>query len=567
MKDQPAERPGGQHPGSVLDVRLRGTELLGNPLLNKGRAFTHEERRAFGLDGLLPSQVLTMEEQSLLELKRLACKGDDLERYIEFAGLQDRNETLFHRLLVDYPEELLPIAYTPTVGQACQEYSRTMRRPRGIWITPDDTRRIPELLKNSGRHEVRLVVATDNERILGLGDQGAGGMGIAIGKLALYSAAAGIHPSRTLPVSLDVGTDNPKLLDDPFYLGWRNPRLRGDAYLDVLDAFVEGLQEVFPHAVLQWEDLKQHTAIEVLGRYRDRLPSFNDDIQGTSAVALAAVLAALRVTGEPLSRQRVVLLGAGAAGTGIARLLRLAMRRAGMPSGDVRRAVVLLDSRGLLFEGRDSLHEDQRSFALQPEEMAAFEFSPATRHDLESVVRHVRPTVLVGTSGTPGTFTEAVIREMAEHCARPVVLPLSNPTSQAEATPAQVLAWSLGRALVATGSPFPAVEWEGKSRVVGQANNIFIFPGVGLGLVASKARQVSDEMFLTAAETLSGMVAPERLATGGLYPPLSELRRVSHAIAVEVVRVAACSALTDGDLDALVSREMWYPAYQAYRPT
>lgn len=436
-----SQRTTARPPGNAGQVREHGLALLSNPLLNKGRAFTRSERTAFGLNGLLPAGVLSIQEQSALELDRLARKHDDLERYIELAGVQDRNETLFHRLLVDHPDQLFPIVYTPTVGQACQEYSSTMRRPRGVWITPEDIDHIPEILSNSGRPDVRLVVATDNERILGLGDLGAGGMGIAIGKLALYSAGAGVHPGMTLPVSLVVGTDNEALLADPHYLGWHHRRLRGDHYLAVLDAFVAGLTQAYPQAILQWEDLKQHTAIEVLARYRHRVPSFNDDIQGTAAVTLAGILAALRVTGERLAQQRIVLLGAGAAGTGIARLLRLALRDEGVAEDEIRRRVVLMDSQGVLFEGRRPLHPDQEDLALRHEDLVLLGVPVGGLRNLHALVAHVRPTVLVGTSGSRGSFTQETISEMARHTDRPLVFPLSNPTTHAEATPSQILSW------------------------------------------------------------------------------------------------------------------------------
>jgi malate dehydrogenase (oxaloacetate-decarboxylating) len=555
---------------SPVSTPLRGAGLLNNPLLNKGRAFTDDERDLLGLRGLVPAGVLTIEQQMALELERLGRKGDDLERYIALAALHDRNETLFHRLLMDHPEELLPIVYTPTVGEACQEFSRTMRRPRGVWITPDDVDRIPQILRNSGRTAVRLVVATDNERILGLGDQGAGGMGIAIGKLALYSAGAGIHPASTLAVSLDVGTDNAELLGDPFYIGWRKRRLRGAPYLEVLDAFVSGLREVFPRAVLQWEDLKQHTAMEVLDRYRAEICSFNDDIQGTAAVTVAGILAALPITGEPLARQRAVFLGAGAAGIGITRLLRLAMQEAGVSESALRQAIVMADSSGLVFADRTPLDDDKRPFALGQAEMAAFGFPPARRYDLSTVIRHVRPSILVGTSGTPGSFTEEAIRTMAEHTPRPLVFPLSNPTSQAEATPAEILAWTGGRALVATGSPFDPVIHGGRRHVIGQANNVFAFPGIGLGLIAGEGREATDDLFLASARALAALVSPERLAEGALYPPLSELRPVSRAIAIEVARCArdreAGTEGDDRDIEAAVDASVWYPAYLPYRP-
>jgi malate dehydrogenase (oxaloacetate-decarboxylating) len=540
----------------------RGTALLNDPLLNKGQAFTAEERRLLGLEGLLPPGILTMAEQVSLERDRLARKADDLERYIGLAALQDRNEVLFHRLLRDYPDELFPIVYTPTVGQACRDYSRTMRRPRGLWITPEQVDRVPELLHNCERAgQIRLIVATDNERILGLGDQGAGGMGIAVGKLALYCAGAGIHPSMTLPLSIDVGSDNEELLSDPHYIGWPHRRLRGDAYLAVLDAVVEGICEAMPRAVIQWEDLKQHTAIQVLERYRSRLPSFNDDIQGTAAVAVAGILAALRITGEPLAAQRTVLLGAGAAGTGIARLLALALEQEGVPLPERRRAVVLLDSKGVLFQGREPLHPDQWDLALTPSELEALGLSPAERHDLAAVVEAVRPTVLIGTSGAPGTFTEAAVRTLARHAARPIVLPLSNPTAYAEATPEQILAWTGGRALVATGSPFGPVTAGGRQVVIGQANNVFVFPGVGLGMIAGQVPAATDQMFLTAARALAGEVSDERLAAGALYPSLSELRRVSRHIARQVAAAGGARAV-DRALDELI----WEPVYPEYLP-
>jgi malic enzyme len=551
-------------------VPYRGAELLEQPLLNKDTAFTDRERDAFGLHGLLPTRVLTIEEQVELEIEKNRRKGDELERFIGLAALQDRNETLFYRVLIEHLEELMPIVYTPVVGRACQEYSHILRRPRGLWLTPDDRGRIPELLRNARHEDVRLIVVTDNERILGLGDQGAGGMGIPVGKLALYTAGAGIYPALTLPVSLDVGTDNEGLLNDPMYLGYRKPRLRGPEYDAFIEAFVEGVLEVFPHAVLQWEDFKQHNAIRLLDRYRHRITSFNDDIQGTAAVVMGGILSALRILDEPLSHQRLVFLGAGAAGIGIARLVRAAMVREGADEATIRRAIVQLDSRGLTYVGREPLDEDKLEFALGPQEMAAYGFEPGHDFDLEVVIGAVRPTFLIGTSGTPGTFTEGAIRQMAGHARTPVILPLSNPTSKTEAQPEDICEWTRGRAIIATGSPFPPVQRGERTHVIGQANNAFVFPGIGLGAVVSEAREVTDEMFLAAGDAMAAMVTQERLDEGSLYPSQSELRAVSREVAIAVARCARDGGvgrhLSDEDLERAVDAMIWEPAYVDYDP-
>ena len=555
-----------------LRITFQGRSLLGRAMYNKDAAFTDEERHWFGLHGLLPVNVLTLEEQLGLELEHVRRKADPLERYIGLAALQDRNETLFYRLLAENLEEFLPIVYTPTVGRACQEYSHILRRPRGVWITPDDTGRIPELLRNAAQQEVRLLVVTDNERILGLGDQGAGGMGIPVGKLAIYTAGAGIYPALTLPVSLDVGTDNQALLADPIYAGWRHPRLRGPAYDAFIDSFVAGVKSVFPRAILQWEDFKQHIAIRILDRYRDVLPSFNDDIQGTASVVLAGILAGLRHVGEPLRGRRFVFFGAGAAATGIARLVRAALVEAGADEDEIRRSMILLDSKGLLGLERPGLDDDKREFALNAAELASLGLAAGA--DLLSVVQAVRPAILIGTTAAPNTFTEPVVRAMAETCPHPIILPLSNPTSRCEATPAQVLAWTDGHALVATGSPFDPVVVDGTTRQIGQANNAFIFPGVGLAAIIAGARQVSDAQFLVAARTLAALVSDERLAEGALYPSIGDLRAVSREIAVAVL----CSfgtlngvPLPAGDegrahAEAAVDQAMWWPEYLPYVP-
>ncbi len=549
---------------------LRGAELLAQPAVNKDSAFTEEERDAYGLHGLLPCGVATIDQQVTLELEHLRRKSDDLEKYIGLAALQDRNETLFHRVLLDNLEELAPIVYTPTVGEACRQFSHVLRRPRGLWITPDDIHRIPELLRNVGRPGIRLIVATDNERILGLGDQGAGGMGIPIGKLALYTAGAGVHPLLTVPVSLDCGTDNEELLGDPLYLGYPKPRLRGSAYDAFIEAFVDAVLDVCPDAVLQWEDFKQHNAIRLLDRYRHRIASFNDDIQGTAAVVVAGILAGLRARGEPLSAQRLVFLGAGAAGIGIARLVEAVARAEGVLAAGERHTVVMLDSHGLVFDGRDHVDDDKRPFALSPAELSRFGFPPADRYDLETVVRHVAPTILVGTCGTAGAFTETAIREMAARAATPLIFPLSNPTANSEAKPADVFAWSEGRAIVATGSPFDPVPVDGSMRLVGQANNVFVFPGVGLGAIVVRAREVTDRMFHVAARTLAAAVSAERLEHGALYPALAGLRPISRAIAVAVAREARDSGvariMSDEQIEMAVDAAMWTPDYEPYQP-
>jgi malic enzyme len=503
-----------------------------------------------------------------LEVEHLRRKEDDLEKYIGLAALQDRNATLFYRVLAEHVEEFLPVVYTPTVGRACQEYSHILRRTRGVWITPDDVGRIPEVLRNSPYEDVRLIVVTDNERILGLGDQGAGGMAIPIGKLALYTAACGIHPALTLPVSLDVGTDNKELLADPLYIGHRTPRLRGAEYDALVESFVRGVQEVWPGCLIQWEDFKGTNALRILDRYRERVPSFNDDIQGTAAVVVAGVLAGARALGRSLADTRVVLAGAGAAGIGIARLLGQALLAEGLSEDAVRRAIVLVDSRGLVHVGREDLDDYKGTLAASLETVVALGLAGDTPPGLEAVVRAVRPTVLVGTTGIAGAFSEAVIRAAAAGADRPIILPLSNPTSMSEAAPADVLRWTDGRALVATGSPFPPVVMDGVAREIAQANNVFIFPGLGLGVIAVEARTVTDGMILAAARALAASVTDERLAAGVLYPAIRDLRSVSMTIALAVAHEAAATGLgglpPDTDLAAEVRGAAWWPAYVPY---
>jgi malate dehydrogenase (oxaloacetate-decarboxylating) len=549
-------------PNSAV-VPYRGSHLLSEPMYNKGSAFTREERAALGLEGLLPAGVNTIEQQAARVLENLARKGDPLEKYIGLASLQDRNEHLFYHVLCGHLEEFLPIVYTPTVGRACQQFSHIFRRARGLWITPEHRGRIHAVLGNAPFEDVRLIVVTDNERILGLGDQGAGGMGIPIGKCTLYSAAAGIHPSRTLPISLDVGTDNRTLLDDDLYLGWRHPRLRGAAYAEIVEEFVTAVRRRFPRALLQWEDFKKQNAFDLLDRFRGVLPSFNDDIQGTGACVLAGLLAAGRARDRPFAQERVLILGAGAAGIGIARVLRDAFVRAGLAGADLARAIAVVEVTGLLVRGEQPLDVFQDPFAWPAELAAATGVKPGD--GLETIVQRLRPTALVGVCGQGGAFTKPVVQALAEGAKRPVILPLSNPTTQCEATPAEVLAWSDGRALVATGSPFPPVTYAGRPLRVGQSNNAFIFPGIGLGALVAEAREVTDGMCLAAATGLAGLVSDTDLATGSLYPPIGELRRVAGCIAEAVVRAARDEGVGrefgDAAIPDAVAAARWEPHY------
>ena len=544
---------------------LPADEILRNPAKNKDAAFTRSERVRLGLAGLLPPAVLTIEQQLAIELEHIFSKSEPLEQYIGLVALLDRNETLFYRLLVENLERLTPIIYTPTVGLACERYSHIFRRPRGLFLSPDDRGQIAQILKTLRERDIRLIVVTDNERILGLGDQGAGGMAIPVGKLALYSAGAGIHPAHCLPVSLDVGTDNAALLQDPLYLGYRGRRLRGEAYEGLVEEFVQAVSQVFPDAVLQWEDFKKANAFRLLERYASRLPSFNDDIQGTAAVTLAGIFAGLRIVGKPLRAQRILLAGAGAAGVGIGRLIHRALMTEGLNANEARERMLFFDSAGVVHEDRPNLEIHKRNLASRREDLKKLGLSEEQERSLEKVVGAFQPTVLIGTTGQPGDFTPTIIRSMSRHCERPMIFALSNPTSKAECTPAEALQYSEGRALVATGSPFEPVAFNGQTHVIGQCNNVFIFPGVGLGALISRASRITDLMFLAAAKALANFTQTQESSSPILYPSLRNLRTVSRFVATAVARTAQaeglCENFTDAELNDRIEEFCWYPDY------
>jgi malate dehydrogenase (oxaloacetate-decarboxylating)(NADP+) len=535
-----------------------GVDLLHNPALNKGTAFTEKERDALGLRGLLPPHVHTQEEQILRVMENFHRKPNNLEKYVHLIALQDRNETLFYRVVLDHLEETMPIIYTPTVGQGCQEYGHIFRRPRGMFISADDRGRVAQVLHNWPSQEVRIIVVTDGERILGLGDLGAFGMGIPVGKLSLYTACAGVHPSLCLPVTLDVGTDNERLLNDPLYIGIRQRRLRGDAYDALVDEFMAAVQEVFPHALVQFEDFANINAFRLLDKYRGEMCTFNDDIQGTGGVALAGLYSALRITGEQLAGQTVLFLGAGEAAIGIAELIVAAMVDEGLPENEARGRCWLVDSGGLVVKSRTGLAGHKLPYAHDHPPLP----------DFLTAVQALEPTAIIGVSGQPGAFSQPALEAMAGLNERPIVFALSNPTSKAECTAEQAYTWTGGRAIFASGSPFGPVTLDGKTYVPGQGNNAYVFPGVGLGAIACGARLVTDEMFFAAAKALAREVSEADLERGQIYPPLTAIREVSAAIAVAVAEVAYGRGLATqpkpDDLLAHIVAQMYVPRYDSY---
>jgi malate dehydrogenase (oxaloacetate-decarboxylating) len=552
-----------------MAVSQKGRGLLLNPLTNKGTAFTQRERTELDLQGLVPPAVCTIKQQLERSYENFQAKTSNIEKFIFLTGLQDRNETLFYRLVLDHIDEMMPIVYTPVVGEACQKYSHIYRRGRGLYIAYEDRDRIEEILRNAGIAHPSVIVVTDGERILGLGDQGAGGMGIPIGKLCLYTLCAGISPYSTLPITLDVGTNNQERLNDPLYLGMRHPRIRGAEYQDFIDKFVAAVRKVFPRVVLQWEDFLKENALFQLARFRDRLCTFNDDIQGTAGVVLAGVYGALRITGQRMRDQRVVFAGAGASAQGISELLVAAMMEDGLTLEEANRNIWTTDSHGLVSWARPSVEGYKATYARPAEEVAGYKCKDRANVTLLETVENATPTMLIGTSATPGIFDEPVVRAMAKLNARPIVFPLSNPTSKTEVTPEDALRWSEGRAIVATGSPFDPVTVGGKRHRIGQCNNSFVFPGVGLGLTVSGARRVSSGMFLEAAKALAGMVTPEDLAETAVYPQLARIRECSFAVACATIRRAVAEGHAEPEilehLEKTVERAMWFPEYLPLR--
>lgn len=554
-----------------LAVSRTGRTLINDSMLNKGTAFTPEERVLLGIEGLLPPSTLTIDQQLERIYENYQRQPSDIDRYMYLAALQDRNETLFYRLLSEHVEEMTPIVYTPTVGLACQTFSHIYRKPRGLYITQAHAGRMREVLEGAPFSEVAVIVATDGEGILGLGDLGTGGMGIPIGKLSLYTLGGGIHPARCLPVCLDVGTNNVQLRNDPLYLGVQQPRLQGDDYYAVLDEFVDAVARVFPGVLLQWEDFSRQKAWSVLERYRDRVCSFNDDIQGTGAITLAGVHGVCAITGRPLIDHRFVVHGAGAGGGGIMHVLLAALEDAGLGPGEARARVLGIDSRGLIIGDRKDLEDFKRRLAADRALVSGWKLDDPNNIHLEDVVSNFHPTVLIGTSGQAGSFTESIVREMAAHADRPALFALSNPTSKTEVNPADALAWSDGTALVATGSPFDPVEHNGVRHRIGQGNNVFCFPGIGLGVIASGARLVTDGMLLAAARAVADTVSKSDLAAGCVYPEVHRLGEVSRVVAEAVAAAAIGEGLGDAEgangasVADLVAAQMWRPEYLPYR--
>ncbi|HDV5710470.1 TPA: NAD-dependent malic enzyme [Legionella pneumophila] len=553
----------------AIKVTKRGIDLLRDPILNKGTAFSLQERDEFALHGLIPTTVETLEQQVIRCLDAYSAKEEPLEKHIYLRALQDRNEVLFYRFIIDNLVDILPIIYTPVVGQACEMFSHIYRQPRGVFLSYPERDKLDSIIQNiASTRSIKVIVVTDGERILGLGDQGAGGLGIPIGKLSLYTSCGGIHPSNTLPIILDVGTNNKERLDDPEYIGWRHARISGKDYDDFVDQFVQSIKRHMPHVLLQFEDFAQQHAYPLLERYKDQLCTFNDDIQGTASVAVAAILAATRVTNTPLKEHRVALLGAGSAGCGISEQLVHAMMNQGLSEEEARSRFYLVDRYGLLHDEMTDLLPFQKGFVRSSTSLQNWKLEKKGEITLTDVINNAQPTILLGVSGQPNQFKETMIKTMLSYCERPIIFPLSNPTSRAEAIPQDLLNWTAGKALIATGSPFEPVAINGHKIEIAQCNNSYIFPGVGLGVVAGQAKRVTDLMMMAAAVALSELAPAIRTGEGRLLPELNSIREVSQHIARAVIlqgiKEGHIGPMNDNEIDDSIKRTMWTPQYEPY---
>ncbi len=555
-------------------IPFAGPALLEAPLLNKGSAFSLRERQQFNLEGLLPNSIETIEEQKARAYEQFSSFQSDIDKHIYLRNIQDTNETLYFRLITDHLQEVMPLIYTPTVGQACQQFSKIYRRKRGLFISYPDRERIDDMLQNATKQNVKVIVVTDGERILGLGDQGIGGMGIPIGKLALYTACGGISPAYTLPVVLDVGCNNKAVIEDPMYMGWRHERISGEEYYAFVDQFIQAVKVRWPQALVQFEDFAQGTANPLLHRYRHQLCCFNDDIQGTASVTVGTLLAACRAKGERLSDQRVVFAGAGSAGCGIAEQIVMLMQEEGLSESEARARIYMINRSGLVLSSSEGVREFQKSLSVASKRVADWKLEHSKTPGIISlldVVTNAHPTVLVGVSGQPGLFTKAVIEAMHAYCERPVVLPLSNPTSQVEALPVDIMRWTGGRAIISTGSPFAPVDMAGQRYEIAQCNNSYIFPGVGLGVIAARAERITDKMMVAASRALAEASPMVKTGEGALLPPLSEIRLVSKLIARAVFLQAVVDEVAmpvpEELIDEKIAANFWEPAYRDYRRT
>lgn len=560
-----AENTAKKHP---LYIPYAGFTLLELPLLNKGSAFSQQERGQFNLHGLLPHVIETIEEQSQRSYQQFAAFNDAINKHIYLRNIQDTNETLFYRLIEDHLEEMMPIIYTPTVGEACQRFSDIYRRHRGVFVSYPDREHIDDILQNINRRNVKVIVITDGERILGLGDQGIGGMGIPIGKLSLYTACGGISPAYTLPITIDVGTNNQQLLNDPLYMGWREPRITGEEYYDFIDQVLSGIRRRWPHALIQFEDFAQKNAMPLLTKYRDKFCCFNDDIQGTAAVSVGSLIAASRAAGKQLKDQIITFLGAGSAGCGIAEQIVAQMVAEGLSDAEARARVFMVDRFGLITENQPNLLDFQRKLAQKAEVISNWANIEEVISLLD-VVKNAKPTVLIGVSGQPGLFTQEVIEALNANSDRPIVMPLSNPTSRVEAVPSDIIQWTNGQALIATGSPFTPVNYQGRLYHIAQCNNSYIFPGIGLGVIASGAKRVTENMLMASSNALADCSPLLKNAEADLLPPIADIQNVSRVIALKVAQAAIADGvavpLTDEQIQSNIEKEFWQPEYRTYK--